>query len=203
MRLRLTVGLAALVLTTACAPVFSDARMLRPGQVEVTPAVSPVYVIENGDTTHVWNDFGVRALFGLSDRVNIGAGYNRTQVSLGENYGFNTVAFGPKLGVVSDRVAVALPVGVTFGEDIRVADTWQFHPTLLMTIPLSQRVDFNPAVRLLIPMRKGPDTLVAAHAGFGIRTGRRLVLRPEAAFIFNPGEDGVVWTFGLGASLRR
>jgi hypothetical protein len=135
--------------------------------------------------------------------VNFGAGYNRTQLAHGEGYGFNTIAFGPKFGLVADRVAVAVPVGFSFGEDIEVADTWQFHPTLLMTVPMHQRVDFNPAARFVIPTREGADTLVAVHAGFGVRTGRRLVLRPEAALVFNPGEDGVVWTVGLGASLRR
>ncbi len=203
MRLRSTVWLAALALSTACTPIFSDARMLRPAQVEVTPAVSPVYVSENRDTTHVWNDYGVRAMFGVSDRLNVGVGYNRTQLSLGEDYGFNSIAFGPKVGLVADRVAVAVPVGFSFGEDIEVADSWQVHPTLLMTFPMNQRVDFNPAVRFVIPTREGADTLIAVHAGFGVRTGRRLILRPEAAFVFNPGEDGVVWTFGLGASLRR
>lgn len=203
MRLKSTLCLAALVPATACAPMFSDARMLRPGQFEVTPAVSPAYVSEDGDTTHVWNDYGVRALFGVSSRLNFGVGYNRTELAQLGDFGVNTVGFGPKFGLVADRVALAVPVGFSFGEEIEVRDTWQVHPTLLMTVPMNQRVDFNPAVRLLIPTREGADTLVAVHAGFGVRTGRHLVLRPEAAFIFNPGEDGVVWTVGLGASLRR
>lgn len=203
MRLRFMVCLAALVPATACAPMFSDARMLRRGEVEITPAVSPVYLTENEDTTHVWNDYGVRALFGISSRINLGAGYNRTQLAVGEDSGFNTIAFGPKFGLVADRVAVAMPVGFSFGEDIEVADTWQLHPTLLMTVPMTRRIDFNPAVRFVIPTREGADTLVAVHGGFGVRTGRHLVLRPEAALVFNPGEDGVIWTFGLGASLRR
>lgn len=45
--------------------------MLRRGQVEVTPAVNPVYVTENEDTTHVWNDYGARALFGLNSRISL------------------------------------------------------------------------------------------------------------------------------------
>jgi hypothetical protein len=205
MRLRVTVCFAALALATGCAaPMFSDARMLQRGQVEVTPAVNPVYVSENEDTTHVANDFSVRALFGISNRLNVGAGYNRTQLTVGEeDFGFDTIAFGPKFGLVPDRVAVAVPVGFAFGEDIEVADTWQVHPTLFMTFPMNQRVDFNPAVRFVIPVTEDRNTLVALHAGFGVRTGRHLVLRPEAAVVFDPGEDGVVWTFGLGASFKR
>lgn len=203
MRLRLAVCLTALVLAAGCAPMFSDARMLRPGQVEITPAVNPAFLTEDGDTAHVWNDFGIRAQFGVTDRVNIGAGYNRTQLALDgpDSFGFNTVAFGPKFSLIPDRLAVGVPVGFSFGENVD-EDRWQLHPTLLMTVPMNEHADFNPAVRLLIPTCDGCDTLIAFHAGFGVRTGRRLVLRPEAVFIFNPGEDGMIWTFGFGASIR-
>ena len=202
MRVRLVVSVVALFGATACAPMFSDARMLRRGEVEVTPAVSPAFVTANDDTAHVWTDFGARAMFGVSNRFNFGGGYTRSQLRH-ENFGFNSVAFGPKISLVPERVAVAVPIGFAFGDDIEVGDTWQLHPTLLMTVPMNERVDFNPAVRLLVPTHEDADTLIAFHAGFGVRTGRRLILRPEAAIIFNPGEDGVIWTVGFGASMRR
>ena len=203
MRLRLAIGPLALVFASACTPLFSDARMLRPGQVEVTPSVSPAFISEDGDTAHTWNDFGVRAQFGVTDRINIGAGYNRSQLAIDnpESFGFHTVAFGPKFSLVANRLAVAVPVGFSFGENID-SDRWQLHPTVLMTVPMNDRVDFNPAFRLLIPTCDGCDTLIALHAGFGIRAARRLILRPEGVLIFNPGEDGVIWTIGIGASLR-
>ena len=203
MRFRLAVCLVALVLASACAPMFSDARMLQRGQVEVTPAVNPVFVTERGQTEHEWTDIGARAQFGISNRLNVGAGYIRSDVSDGD-LAMNTVLFGPKVSLVPDRVAFALPVGFSLVEGVDVADTWQLNPTLLMTVPMSQRVDFNPAVRLVIPTCENCDTLIAFHAGFGIHASPRLVLRPEAAFILDPGgNDGVIWTVGLGVSLRR
>lgn len=74
MQLRLTLCLVALVLATACSPIFSDARMLRPGQVEVTPSMNPVFISENEDTTHLYNDFGIRAEIGVTNRVSFGGG---------------------------------------------------------------------------------------------------------------------------------
>ena len=205
MRVKLAGFVVVLVLASACAPMFSDARMLRRGQVEVTPAVNPVFVTERGQTEHEWTDVGARAQFGISNRVDFGAGYIRSQVSDGD-FGLNTVLFGPRFSLVPDRVAVALPVGFSFGEfgdELDVADTWQLNPTLLLTAPMGRHVDFNPAVRLMIPTCENCDTLIALHAGFGFRVGRHLVLRPEVAFIFNPGDnDGVLWTAGLGASFR-
>ena len=189
---------------SACAPMFTDARMLRYGQVEITPSVSPGFVSGNGQTDHVWNDFGVRAQFGFSDRVNLGLGFNRTQLAIEnpDSFGFNTVAFGPKVSLVPDRLAVALPVTVFLTEELNADERWQLHPTVLMTVPINERVDFNPAVRLLVPVCDQCETSIAFHAGFGFRTGRHLILRPEAVFIVNPGEEVVSWTFGLGASIR-
>jgi hypothetical protein len=184
--------------------MFTDARMLKTGQVEITPSVSPGFVSADGETEHAWTDFGVRGQFGVTDRINVGFGYNRTQLSIEnpDTYGFNTVAFGPKFSLMPDRLALAVPVSVFFAEDLNQDERWQLHPTLLMTVPLSERVDFNPAVRLRIPVCDNCDTSIAFHAGFGFRTGRHLILRPEAVAIVNPGDDGVSWTFGLGASIR-
>lgn len=202
MRVKLIGFIASLVFASACAPMFTDARMLRRGQVEVTPAINPVFVTERGQTEHEWTDVGARTQFGISNRVNFGAGYIRSQVSDGD-FALNTILFGPKFSLMPERAAVALPVGFSFGEEIDVADTWQLNPTLLLTVPMSRRVDFNPAARLVIPTCENCDTLIAFHAGFGLHAGRRLVLRPEVAFIFNPGDnDGVLWTAGLGASFR-
>jgi hypothetical protein len=179
--------------------------MLQPGQMEVTPSVNPTFVSALGETEHGWNDFGVRMQAGLSNRVGLVAGYNRTVLAVDDaanGYGFNTIGFGPKFSLMPDRLAVAIPAGFSFGEEIEASETWQVHPTLLVTLPLHPRVDFNPAVRLVVPICDGCDTGIAFHAGFGLRVGQRLIVRPEAAALVYPGEEGVTWTLGLGASIR-
>jgi len=204
MNLRLATGLVSLVLAFGCAPMFSDARMLRPGQIEVTPSVSPSFVSGEGETAHTWNDFGVRMQVGLNDRFGWGAGYNRTVLTVDDaanGFAFNTVAFGPKFSLMPERMAVAVPVTFSFGEGTD-SDHWLINPTLLMTLPVNERVDFNPAVRLLVPICEDCKTAIAFHAGFGLRAGGRLILRPEAAFVVTPGEEFVTWTLGLGASVR-
>ena len=109
---------------------------------------------------HEWTDIGARAQFGISNRLNFGVGYIRSDVSDGD-FAMDTFLFGPKVSLVPDRVAFALPVGFSLVEGIDVADTWQLNPTLPMTVPMSQRVDFNPAVRLVIPTCENCDTLIA------------------------------------------
>jgi len=112
------------------------------------------------------------------------------------------VAFGPKIGLIPDRVALAVPASVSFGED--VPNSWALQPTALITVPLSPRLDLNPSVRLLIPLCDDcefNDSLVGLNAGLGWHASPRVIVRPEAGILVNPGETGVVWTFGLGVSI--
>jgi hypothetical protein len=73
----------------------------------------------------------------------------------------------------------------------------------VFTSPINAHVDFNPSVRLIVPFCEGCDTLLGFNLGFGIGSpARRTILRPEIGFVANPGERGVIWSFGLGVSFR-
>jgi hypothetical protein len=120
-----------------------------------------------------------------------------------EDDGANLIGFGPKVGIVCDRVAFALPVGFAVGEDVDVSETFTLQPTGLFTVPVSDSVDLNPSARLLIPTCEGCEVLVGVNLGVGIWMPNRLVsLRPEVAFLWNPGEEGTAWSFGVGVSFR-
>ena len=127
------------------------------GQVEVTPAVNPVFVTERGQTEHEWTDIGARAQFGISNRLNVGAGYIRSNVSDGD-FALHTVLFGPKVSLMPDRVAFALPVGFSFGEEIDVVDTWQLNPT-------SDDGPHEPACRLTSFAQSKNASTVWANSG--------------------------------------
>jgi hypothetical protein len=192
----------ALAVNQGCAPVFQDARLVPARRAEITPSFSGSVATAEGETEYLANTFGVQAQFGVHESFNIGVAYARFQDESGEG-GVNAIGFGPKIGVEKDRFALALPVSLAFGEDIDVADTFQLHPTALVTVPINPNVDFNPSARLLIPFCDGCDILVGLNAGFGFRPGGgRITLRPEAGAVFSPGESGIVWVFGLGVSIR-
>jgi hypothetical protein len=181
---------------SACAPVFQDARLVEPGRVQVTPSVSGAGFTGGGDSEYVATTFAAQIEAGVMDRLSLGAAYARFQArGCG---GLNTVAFGPKIGIVTDRVALAVPASFAFD----VSDSWEFHPMALFTLPIGERTDFNPSVRLLIPACEGCETLLGINGGFGLRLRPDLTIRPETGILFNPGERGTVWTFGLGVSVR-
>lgn len=178
----------------ACVPVFSDfqsAKLAGPGRVEITPSASTVSV-SGEDEGHVQDEYGVQVGTGVLDRLDLRARYVRVE-------GINGVGFGPKIGLVKDRLALAVPVGFAFGEDVETGKTWTVHPTLLLTQPVVPRLEVNASVKGLIPLSKdGGDTLVAVNLGLALGDLERWAIRPEIGFLFNPGESGHFIHLGLG-----
>jgi len=191
--------LAAVAAAAACGPVFQDARIVAPGKVEVTPSVSGA-TATNGGSEYLGETYAVQALVGTWERNDFGVAYVRTVVN-GAEVGINALVFGPRVGVVKDRFAVAVPFSFFFGEHVTVSKTWAVHPTALFTFPMGEHVDFNPSVRMVVSFEE-PDTILGFNAGFGIHVHRAVTIRPEFGLLVNPGESGVVWSFGVGFSAR-
>jgi hypothetical protein len=174
-------------LISCFAPVFSElqsARLAGPGNAEITPSYSRV----NGESEHVQDHFGIQAGYGISRRLDFRLRYEYASVGSAneDTFGVNMLGFGPKLSLVKDWLAIYLPVGFAFGEDIDVSETWQAHPTLLATLPLSQYFEINSSAKVLIPLQKGNDPMYAVNIGFAIGPDiRRWAVRPEIGFLFN------------------
>jgi hypothetical protein len=201
--------LLALVLAAspACAPAFTDARLIGKDRVEVTPHVSATGFTEGGESEHTANNFGVLVVGGVHERVDIGAGFVRTQSADGGG-GINLAGFGPRFGVYDrnpngPKFALATPIGFAFGRNVETSESLLFSPTLLATFPLSDRVDLNPSARLMLPFCDGCDTLLGFNIGVGVSPAdRRIRVRPEFGILVDPREEGVVWSFGAGVSFR-
>jgi hypothetical protein len=200
---RLAVGLVAVVIAgQGCAPMFSDARLVGTGQTEVTASLTPTGASVMGENRHLMTDYRIQAMRGVADRLDIGVGYARLQQADGGS-GAHAIGFGPKLALVSDRVAVAARVGFLFGDEVPVSQSWHVEPAVLFTLPLTDRIDLNPSARFLIPFCEDCETLIGFNVGLGISAGsRQMRLRPEVGWLFSPRESGVVWTMGLGVSFR-
>jgi hypothetical protein len=196
---------AVALLAHGCAPVFSDlqsARLVRPGQVEVTPSASAVDLVEDG-SEHVQNDFGLQVAAGVSDRVDVRARYTRVVIDQDDtgDLGVNVVGFGPKVRLIKDRLALAIPVGFAFGQDIESGDTWAVEPTLIGTLPIVKNLDVTVAGKYLAWLSADDaDNLVAVNVGLGIGPPDKWVIRPEVGFLWNPGEEGHFRHLSLGFS---
>ncbi len=199
-----------LVFALACfAPPFSElqsAKLAGKGRIEVTPSFSSVSFSGEQETNHVQNHYGFQAGFGLSRFFDIRARYERIQFDTngGESSGVNVVGFGPKFGILKDWLALYLPVGFAFGQDLEVSKTWQFHPTLLFTIPINKNFEFNTSAKALIPLSKdGGDTLVAFNLGAGVSADLdRWAIRPEIGFLYDPSGQGHYMHLSIGFNYR-
>ena len=185
------------VLAPGCAPVFSDfqsAKLVGRDRVEVTPSFSSVSVSGNNGG-HVQDEYGLQLATGVLDRVDLRARYVHVE-------GVNVLGFGPKIGLVKDKVALAVPVGFAFGKDVDSGKSWAVHPTLLLTAPVNSHMELNASTKGLIPLSSGGgDTLVAVNVGGGFGNLERWAIRPEVGFLFDPGKSGHYTQFGVGLTL--
>jgi hypothetical protein len=195
-------ALPLLLLATAgaCAPPFSElqsARLAGTHRIELTGSYGTVSFSDDDETEKVQNQYGVQLATGMSDAVDARLRYERITADDGDG-ALNVLGFGPKVRLLPDRIALYVPVGFAFGEDIDVSETWQIHPTLLATVPVVDMVEVNGSAKLLVPFESDFDTTVAFNLGLGIGNMNRIVVRPEFGFLFNPGEDGHFRHFSIG-----
>jgi hypothetical protein len=178
-----------------CAPVFSElqsAKLVGRDRVEITPSATTVSVSGN-DSGHVQNEYGLQAATGVLDRLDLRARYVRVE-------GVNVLGFGPKIGLVKDRIALAVPVGFAFGNGVKSGKSWAVHPTLLFTAPVNQYVELNASTKGLIPFSEG-DKLFAMNFGAGLGNLEHWAIRPEVGFLFDPGKSGHYTQLSLGVTL--
>ena len=198
-------AVAALILSSACAVAeLQSARLAGPGNFEITPGLSVVTVSGNGESERTTTHFGVRVARGLASGVDLRLRYEYIDFADDAEEGFNIAEFGPKFGVVADRLAVYAPVGFAFGGGVtRSSDSWVFRPTVLYTHPISDQIELTTAGKGFIWLNDDSvDNLIGADLGLGLSTDlERWVFRPEFGFLKNPGEDGTVWHWSVGFTL--
>ena len=195
------VAAALLFISAGCTAPFSEfqgARMSGKGNGDLTASYSGVIV--SGE--EIQDQFGLQGAYGVTDDLDLRVRYERIGVKDWDVGPFNALAFGPKIALNRDRAAIYVPVGFGFGEDMETADTWELHPTLLLTQPISTVLEVNLSIKGLLSLAEnGPDPRLAFNVGFGIGPDdSRVILRPEAGLmVFTDGGDPF-YHVGLGLS---
>jgi hypothetical protein len=192
---------------TSCIAPFSDiqsAKLLGKGNVEVTPSYSSVSVSSEGETEHVQNHFGVQAGYGLLKFMDLRIRYERITGDIDEetSFGVNVIGFGPKFRLAKNWLALYVPVGFAFGNEVSVSETWQVHPTLLGTWALGKSFELNPSAKVMIPFKKNEiDTLYAFNLGAAISTDvSKWAIRPEIGICTN-FQGGHFMQFSVGLTV--
>ena len=109
--------------------------------------------------------------------------------------------FGPKFSLAEDVIALYVPIGFAAAEDISTEDTWQLHPTIIVTSTQGQVLELNASVKYILTFTEGQDDLMAFNFGLGLSPDlEKYAIRPEGGVLINPGEDGYYWHFSVGLS---
>lgn len=200
------------VFLAGCAPPFSamqSAKLAGRGKFEVTPLFSTVSFSAEGETEHIQNEYGIQGAYGLADRFDVQLRYEFISFEYEDPYtgplsaSANVIGIGPKIGIYRDMFAFCSPIGFAFGGDIEeVSETWQIHPTLVITLPIGNSFELNPSSKALIPLSGDGDILLAFNLGAGISANlRKWAIRPELGFLVDPGEEGHFTHFSIGITI--
>ncbi len=181
---------------------LQSARLVKPGESEITPSYSSVRFGNEGESEKVTSQYGAQLGIGINKRSNARFRYERIQwdedVADG---GYNFAAVEPKVALIEDVLAFSLPVGLWFGEDVEESDSWQIHPSLHMTALVYPYLEINGSAKFLHFFQESTDDLIGLNVGIGIGYMGQLILRPEIGWLLNPNASGHYFHWSFGFSL--
>ena len=87
------------------------------------------------------------------------------------------------------------------GEDVETSETWEIQPTLLFSIPVNEKIEFNPSTKIILPF-SDRDATYAFNAGFAFWFDN-IAIRPEFG-IMKSFEDpeGTFYHYGVGFTYK-
>ncbi len=198
-------AVAALIFSSACATAeLQSARLAGPGKFEITPGLTVATASANGMSERTTTQFGIQVARGLASWADLRLRYEYIDIADDAEDGFNIVGFGPKFGLVADRLALHTPLGFAFGGQVTDgSETLVFRPTVLYTHPVTEQIELTTAGKGFVWLNDDSvDNLLGADLGLGLSTDlERWVFRPEFGFLKNPGEDGTIWHWSVGFTL--
>ena len=182
--------------------LFQSARMLPPGHGSITPSLSRQAFID-GDDLDYSDGFSVADLqirYGLEKWE---TGFRISRISLEDGYQFLSV--DPKIPVVRDRLALFLPTGFYFGEDIDSHESIQIQPAFIASIPFGNSKQLlNLALKGIVPLEEPGDHLTGINIGFSLTDEETagMTVHPEIGLFTDPGGN-YYFHWGMGFSFSR
>ena len=183
---------------------LQSARMVGPGNFEITPSYTMGSLSVGGETERMTNQFGIQVATGLTHRIDLRLRYEYIDPAPEREEGLNILGFGPKFGLVEDRLAIYAPVGFAFGGSVDdISESWMFRPTVLLTHRINDNAEITTAGKGVIALNEDDlDPLLGASLGLGLSSDLdRWVVRPEFGFLRELGEEGILWHWSVGFTL--
>jgi hypothetical protein len=200
----IAVSITFLTLLPSCVSPFSElqsARLVGKNNVELTPAYTTTSATSDGETDGIQNHVALHAAFGLSSKVDLRMRYEYLWTKDDDfGNGISVIGFGPKVSLLENRIALSLPIGTAFGDEI--TDTWEFQPSVLFTLPaIPDKLDITFAPKYILTFCEDCDDLMAFNLGLAISNNvSSWAIRPEYGLLYDIGESGHASQFSIGIS---
>ena len=192
--------MSAILLSSCVAPInssFETARLLEPGDIEVTGAYDRYSYGGDGESELANNNLTARAGIGVTDWMDVKLRYTRLMPpsdDFEESMGVNYMDVAPKFGIVPDYFAISLPIGCYFEGGAE----WVTSPKLLFTYPHKSNI-FDATLGAKADIFFSGDTYLGFTFGMGFSSDvEQWAVRPEIGYLIDPGESGHVFSWGVG-----
>lgn len=178
-----------------------DARLVGKGNVRATAFWSGLESTGDGEGEKVADEFGALLGVGVGDKTEFQLRFERFDFA-DDDYGYEFLSLGPKIGLIEDRLALLIPLGLYLGGDIESMETFQIQPGLLETALLNQYFEINASQRLILPFNQ--DLLTWLNLGFGVGLSTdldRWAILPEVSYSICLDEEDADSILSYGVAL--
>jgi len=203
-------GIFVIVLIISSCTVMSNyqsAKTIGKGNIEGTASYTNYSYSEEDlredDDSFNYNSIGIQGAYGVSEKFDAGLRY---ELVLSEENNVSHFALSGKYNIIENLLSAFLPVGMYFGEDIEMGETFHMRPTLLGNIDLNDNIELTPSLGYAIAFNSDYNSYLQVGLGSGIKIGSldALSFRPEIGLSFNGKNAGkeIIFNGGLGILYR-
>ena len=177
---------------------YQSARIVERGSPSATLGITQSQLLGEDSGGISWWTFDGDMRFGMARRMD---GSVRLSVfhSVAEGFGGGQISVDARYGIISDHLAVALPLTATLG-DFHFYSL-RLQPGLVGTIPLAERLEVNGSVRGHIYVRAPELSAISYSIGLGMTSpSGEWTIRPEVGWLrfTDPGSDIAYFHCGFG-----
>jgi hypothetical protein len=212
-------GLIASLPFSSCvtvAPVnasYEKAGTLGKGNVELSGNYTHYIVSGAGESEAINNNYGFKAGYGLSDKFDLKLRYEKlmpVDQEPGSKFKVNYLSVIPKISLMDKKLSLLMPISrYNFkDEDLdgkEVKDhSYSIAPQIIRTFTSkANNADFSISLKGDYIINSGEDAENDFLLGFNVGAGfsnnlNKWAIRPEAGYLFKPGEDIGFWNIGVG-----
>jgi hypothetical protein len=181
---------------------YQSARIAEKGEERATLAVSRSAVVEKKPSEATWFAIEGGVRFGLARRVDA-ALLLSVFSGVPQDWGAAVVTADVRVGILQNYLTAVLPASIAMG-DFYLA-TFRVQPGAVVTVPVTDRIEINGAVRAHIFVRYTDLFAMGYNVGLGLASeSGTWIIRPEAGLMrfTGPAKGTTYAQFGIGVEMK-